>query len=256
VHPDKAGLPTPAFGRLTLWVLVGGKMRRKKADGTTRNDKGIPFFDPDLAKIFNERLPLKIDRIIEKLFYHGYKISEKDVPGLIDEIIKNMISALFNEMERYGKSSQNKGYGYKKDIERARKGNNESLFRLIAWNKGWLFIDWVKNRIIQAQEEMDTEFFKSLGEAVKAEPKVQPPIHAEDKEDRKLIISTMEAAIPYYLSKSPPGSRQKIINRFIKELFNALGDKEPWEGKPFTTDIDYFRRYIKERHLSINFDND
>jgi hypothetical protein len=283
VHSDKAGLPTPAFGPLTLWVPVGGEMVKTKADGTSKNDLiesqistedlaplsdhshpnnfGISFFDVDLARIFIERSTLKIKRIFEHLLYQNYKISKKDIPCLIDEILGNMLfPALKDEIGRYRKKSKNRRYDYKKDIERAREGNNKSLCRLIEWDKDWLFIDWVKNRVLQAQEERDNRFIKELGEAVGAVPRIQRPIAAEDREERKLMIRTMEAAIPYHLSKSPPASRRKTFNWVTKVFFDAffyygLPDREPWysQEKDISTNLDSFRQYIK-RHLTINLD--
>jgi hypothetical protein len=255
---------------------VGGKMVRTKADDTTRNDsieskfntKDLASFahhshpndidipDIDLVKVLYKRSILKIERIFKELLLRGVEISEKDIRCLTDEIIKNMLFPTRNdEIERYRKKSKNR-YDYKEDIERAREGNNESLSRLIEWDKGWLFIDWVENRILQAQEEGDNQFIKSLGEAVGAVPRIQRPIAAEDREDRKLIIRTMEAFILYYLSKSPPAFRRKTFNRITRVFFNAFQNWEIWQSQEFadkdiSTNLDYFRQYIK-RHLPIN----
>jgi hypothetical protein len=260
---------------------VGGKIIRTRADDTTRNDSiefkfstkdlasfprhshpnnmGIPFFDRDLAKIFYERSILKVERIFETLLHYKFEISEKDIPCLTDEIGKNMlIPALEDEIKRYRTKPKNRRYGYEEDIERARKGNNESLLRLVEWDKGWLFIDWVKNRILQAQEKGDTEFIKVLGEAVGAQPRIQIPIAVMDREDQKLIIFTMEAVIPYYLTKKPSASRRESFNRVTKVFFDALqnwesGGQSAFINKGIGMSLDYFRRYIK-RHLTINLD--
>lgn len=51
-------------------------------------------------------------------------------------------------------------------VEAAKGGKNTELFRLIEWDKNYLFEDWVKERILQAQYRGDLAFFDCLALAI------------------------------------------------------------------------------------------
>ncbi len=60
---------------------------------------------------------------------------------------------------------------YKEKFEdtenRAIKGDDEAIFRLVRWNKDWLFKDWVKNKIVISEALSNREFLKGISQAMK-----------------------------------------------------------------------------------------
>jgi len=216
-----------------------------------------PFFDKDLAKIFIWRSTLRIESIFKTLSYHGVNLGEGEINSLIAELANynTAMAGIKEEIGRYKKKAKNRRYGYERDIERARMGDNASLFRLIEWDKGWLFVDWVKNKILEAQYNWDNDFLQKIGEALSAEPRVRKPIDSNDKEERRLILKTMEAFIPYYTMQNPEVPKSKIVNKVIRAFFDGFNEKwdhwlrEDAKDEHISKDLDYFRQYIK-RHLN------
>ena len=51
---------------------------------------------------------------------------------------------------------------------------DKALFRIVSFDKAWLFTDFVKNRTLRAQEEGDRIFLRSLGEAIAKESRIKP----------------------------------------------------------------------------------
>lgn len=54
------------------------------------------------------------------------------------------------------------------DEKKAMDGHNRSLFRLIAWDKRWLWKDWVKRKILIADIDDNRTFFEQLADAIKS----------------------------------------------------------------------------------------
>lgn len=68
----------------------------------------------------------------------------------------------------------------------------------MSFDRAWLFRDWVKDRILRAQEEGDRSFLKSLGEAIAKEPKIKPirsVPSGERSEDYQRVLDFAEAYI-------------------------------------------------------------
>jgi hypothetical protein len=250
----KAGIST-GRGSFT-WRPEGEPGMKRSGICPPKTDGKEPFFDRDLAKIFEWRFILRIETIFKTLSQYNVKLGEEEIKLLIMELLNNVgLAGIREEIERYKTKTKNRRYGYKEDIERARMGDNASLFRLVEWDKGWLFVDWVKNKILEAQDNWDNDFLQKMGEALSAEPRIRKPIDANDKEERRLILKTMEAFIPYYTTHNPEVPKSKIVNKVIKAFFEGFNEKwdhwlrEDAKDEHISKDLDYFRQYIK-RHLN------
>jgi hypothetical protein len=71
-------------------------------------------------------------------------------------------------LKRYKRKNRN---DYFDDINKARSENNKrSLCKLLEWDKAWLKMNWVVEKIIQAQEKDKFDFLKSVGAAIAKQP--------------------------------------------------------------------------------------
>lgn len=115
------------------------------------------------------------------------KIEQKFKP-LLDKEIDYFIN---NELSRYQRKNNS---DYLKDIERARdEGNNSSLFNLLEWDKAWLKMDWVVEKIIQAQNKDNFDFLKSVGETIAKQPgsSTKPMKEKNVMQDVKLLCDLL-----------------------------------------------------------------
>ena len=92
------------------------------------------------------------------------KIEEKLKP-ILNKEIEYFIKS---EWVRYQKKNNR---DYLNDIKKARdEGNNSALINLLEWDQAWLKIDWVIDKILQAQDRIDFPFLKIVGEAIAKQP--------------------------------------------------------------------------------------
>ena len=68
-----------------------------------------------------------------------------------------------SEFERYKKKQ---GEYFANTYFKAREGDDNSLWKLIKWDKSWLFTFWVRSRILRKEEDDDRTFFKDLSDAI------------------------------------------------------------------------------------------
>ena len=227
----------------------GDKVRKPRHEGNEL--EGVPF-DPDLAKVLMRRWEFKIDHFVRIVKRYNPEISVKTAHNKTRTFFhKILIPALSNEVNRYAGKNR---FPYVEDIERARKGGSSSLFRLIRWDKGWLFIDWVRTRILMGQWRRDISFLKGLGEAIGREPGCEKAFTGKDSEEQKLIVELIQMLYSMYLSRSSL-RKEDALNEVIKVMFFGL-EKEMREwpvevyDEHFYSDLNYFRQYIK-RHIIL-----
>lgn len=183
-----------------------------------------PFFDKDLAAIILDRVKMRCKKLSEFIFKNAPDMidTRKDIDSAMDNFRKDEIYFRLNrEIERYKKAKRNHRHDYQSDIENARAGGKESLFRLIAWDKAWLFVPWVKERILEAQEERDAAFIKEIGAAVAKEPGARTVINAVDKDNRKAIFDLMAAVVSVAHEKYGDENMQMVIDAFHEGLFDS-----------------------------------
>jgi hypothetical protein len=126
---------------------------------------------------------------------------------------------------------------------------DKALFRLIQFDKAWLFTDTVKKRTLRAQEEGDRTFLRGLGEAIGEEPKIKPlrpSPSKEDSENHQRVIDYAEAFLDSKRANSPD---MKLPRRSILDLHDLLLNRT-WVPDKLREDGDYFRRFL-ERNGTI-----
>jgi len=207
-------------------------------------EKKEPFFDEELADIIRNRAVsrcMKMSVFLIKNFQNEL-ITANDVLSAIENFVSDEIHVrLIKEVDKYAK--RNHPHDYRSDIDKARIGNRESLCRIIAWDKAWLFMPWVKEKILEAQEDMDMKLIKSIGAAVSREPGVKTVVNAADKENRQEIIKFMTWAISLFHQNFRDENMNKIIDISHTSLLNSgiIPDE--------LTDIKEFKRTLRRHNV-------
>jgi translation initiation factor 2 beta subunit (eIF-2beta)/eIF-5 len=175
-------------------------------------------------------LALLKDQTSRRLFFKN--ISEKQISVFINDEEKRY-------KKKYPKTS------YIEDISEGRTKNSK-LFRIIEWDKAWLFVGWIKQRIIDAQEKGDLEFLKRLGLAISKKPQTKKLIMPKDKDSKKireLILNFMGAYIEGIKVRIP----NREIPRFIKEIYEVFLDSAWFPDE--LRDYDYFQKFLRRHNI-------
>ena len=211
----------------------------------------------DLEKIIIERFGLKFEKFRDSIINHGF-MNDVDPMHYSDyieicgrEILGRVISLmLHDELKSYKRRFRT---DFAQDIEKARNGNHRILFRLISWDKAWLYMGWAKNMVLKAQEEGNTEFLKDLGDAVRAEIKYQKQAGNRhvDRQKRNAIIDFMRTAIIHHKAQIPSlANDKKKIDMIIGIYGKALSHSYPELDEKLFQEEGYLRKYLK-RHKVI-----
>jgi len=106
---------------------------------------------------------------LDKLKGIDVHIEEAEVKNKLETLKdKELDYFTLNELPRYQKK---KNSDYLSDIKKARDENDSrSLLNLLEWDKAWLKMNWVADRILQGQDHDDFEFLKSVGKAIAKQP--------------------------------------------------------------------------------------
>jgi hypothetical protein len=206
----------------------------------------------DIFKIIEYRCLYILQKVQEALIETGVDIASSEnrdhwVPYLKTLIDLEWAVFLRNELPQYIKKFHKSDY--LKHIEDA-KTKNSSLFRIIGWDKAWLFADWVKWKVLDAQEKGDLKFLKAMGEAISKKPKARTMIKSKDKKATELVLHLFKAWCVYYKTY-PERTKYNSIDEAILGMYEALSSPNglTWFPEEFT-DFDYFRKYLK-RHKVI-----
>jgi len=146
------------------------------------------------------------------------------------------------ELDRY-KTKHRRDYF--EDIEKAftekegrgSRARNQSLVRILSWDKEWLAIREVQERIIKAQEEGEFEFLKDIGEAVG----LQPGCIHKPKKDADLIKK-----LRLFADRYPSETKE---TEFLKGMQDYLYENEKAGDDPKLQDFDYFMKWLRRNEV-------
>ncbi len=147
--------------------------------------------------------------------------------------------AALKETKRFRKDYQQK---YKKKnrenisdtVKKAQNGSTNALCKLLAWDKTWLYEDWVKERVLVAQSADDKNFLKLVSQSIARTSKV----HERTAHPQWLLIF-----------KFLRDSGIKLDSIFVKEIVDYLSihaDDFPEQFK----DLPYFRKFLRRHNLT------
>ena len=215
--------------------------------------------NPNLLHILKLRIEKRLNRLRSQIYN---RLPEKVLEDLdldkmerwleyhMDKITDKVLARFEKELRRYEKKN---GSSYLEDIEKAWNKDkfpqskndadrlsamNWRLCRLITWDKAWITIKEVQERILEAQESGDFAFIKDFGEALAKQPGCcpKPKIDAELAE----ILRT-------FADRHPMETQAPQFRRGMHDyLYTENGDKVR-EDDPKEIDFDYFDKWLK-RH--------
>src|SRR3989338_4543674 len=87
--------------------------------------------------------------------------SRDDYKFRLQETFKSLLA---KEQQKYLKKF---GRSLNDIIERARNGDDRALFKLIKFDKAWLYLNWVEQRILLNQRQDNKDFFNKLSDAMR-----------------------------------------------------------------------------------------
>ncbi len=209
-----------------------------------------PVFFEGLDKITEIKSLYKLSRIQETLKELGDEINPNNqkywVPYLKNLLDSETFIYLNRDWKEYKKDYPKSDYA--DDILKA-KNNDSKLFRIIKWDKTWLFVDWVQWKILDAQEKGDLIFLKKLGEAIAKKPQTTKLLRGKDLESRRLILRFCESVINESKIKFPKMTISKAIE-IILWSFQKVEAK--WIPEKLF-DRDYLKKYLKRHKIILSF---
>jgi hypothetical protein len=142
---------------------------------------------------------------------------------------------------------------YKKAIS----GDDNALFKLIQFDKTWLYLDWVKNKILDKEAQDDGVFLNKLSDAMRY--KLKSRVRSKSKSDIEKQIYNYSNSVSLLQNLIPKevGSPNDFISLLHKGLTSTLfeddifklKDKEdnPLDKIDVLNDKDYFIKYVKRQ---------
>ncbi len=168
-----------------------------------------------------------------------YKVMGK----LRTRIKKEEFKVYFGEIDRYEKK-------HKEDMlityGKARDGDDNSLWKLIKWDKSWLFIDWVRSKILEKENEDDRLFFSRLSDAIKKNTRFN--LQSKGKKsiaNKKLLNLIRETTTGYPLKYENEHELWKDIYQTLYKCGLLNSDEEILPP----SEQDYFMKWAKRHGL-------
>ncbi len=206
----------------------------------------------DLLQITKERAIRRAKRFKKILEQHQLWINEEQFEARFgEEVARKQIVLQRRAVSKYRDASDNKRFSYQEDIDRAREGNEASLCRIIKWDKSWLYVPWVKDRILEASDSGRHSFLSKVGAAISGKSGQTKAIGSKKLRDEQFdeVLPFIEAAILCWIAERPHEDPERIKRTIANECMAALEDywdQQPEEQiPPLARDRDYFRKYLK-----------
>lgn len=156
---------------------------------------------------------------------------EEKLKQILDKEIDSFIN---NELAKYKRKYTS---DYINDIKKARdEDNKKALYNLLEWDKAWLKMDWVVERILQAQDKDDFNFLRTVGEAIAKQPgsSTKPATEKDVIQDIKCLSDLIDI--------------KREDSALIKDLHNRLIEAGTISDKK--ADYNYFVKWLS-RHKII-----
>ena len=210
-----------------------------------------PQVDVGLDEIGKEFIPkVYFEEQIAKI-----DIELRNIPESIGSYARSVVIDMKRGLSNFYKDrledfqeEENKQYFkiYKEAIKetttRAKRKDVDALFRLIKWDKEWLFKDWVKTFILTAEIKKDKKFLLGLSKAILISTRTKRKSHQDD-----LLLFLRQLRAAGFKFKKP--RLVKDLGKFLYERFEddeKVDDSHP-VFKVLSPRSNYFRKFLK-RH--------
>jgi len=218
--------------------------------------------DPDLEKLLRQRVESRFRKLCRavaerwpnmvveaKKRWTDLKVDENfgdlQIQRLAELCYEGIARTEFLSFQRRECPRYKKKYktDYLNDIQKAREGSNRHLYRIVAWDKYWLFTDWAQAKVMDAQENNDQIFLFDTGTSLQKKPgyKVVP------KKDNKLIES-LKVFFDFYDYTGKPDAIRGVSGHLIDT--GKVSRSKNASDRYSLDDPDYFVKWLN-RHKII-----
>jgi hypothetical protein len=197
--------------------------------------------DKDLLRILINRTVRK-SKLFAKMLSKNYLWIDDENYLTRFAIGTRQLELLDREVKSY--KEKNISSAYLDDIKLAREGDDKSLCQIIEWDKEWLYVPWVKERILIANERKTDELLPKVGKAIARKSKRKRNIHSKYLQEEELIM--IDAVITSWIAENPGKDPKEIVDDLLK-VMAKYWDENTDEPIPFATDKDYLIKYLR-RH--------
>jgi len=214
-------------------------------------------FKNDYKKVIEYHTNYRMFKIIAQMWYQGK--SEMQEKGISEDEFEYKEEEVFKELARIRrlvwldecKIIPSEASRYKKRHRKlinvtyvnAREGDDRSLWKLIKWDKAWLFIEWVRDKILEKEDQDNRTFFDRLSNAVKKNTRFNLQNKSRSKGRKKLIALIREVKNTF------PIRINKDIKEFNKELHQYLIKSGDFEENDPLLDPAYYMRWLRRHGL-------
>lgn len=221
-------------------------------------DDRLPFDDPDLKDILARRAFMQLNYLKQIFLDFQIKIDDSRTDAWLpyfQTIAGEEVFTVFEaEAKRYEKKYNRKDKSrepigwplsqYARDIDEARTGKERVIIRLVQWDRAWIFVDWVKSRILDAQEKGNSKFLRNIGEAISKEPGCKVGCTATGG---KLILLLSKAVVVYWRTHYPGKEIREGLKCLHDQLYSKWYEKHKRESPEIAlfNDRDYFFKFLK-----------
>ena len=177
------------------------KLRLPPLPAKMDKKKLLEIYSPKLSfEVQKERHERRLERLFKNADSNVYE--EAMESSLINNYGKELEGISRLEDEKYKKKFR---VTIAEDEKKAMAGQNRILFRLIAFDKRWLFKDWVKRKILLAEAIDDRGFFDQLADAVKSRKFKKRTQKSYTSEFVEYLLKIAATGISYNSSKNGEG---------------------------------------------------
>lgn len=196
----------------------------------------------ELKTIFKHRLIHGLQEFcsIEKIWRNVLKLDQfADPAEMFLDVGRSIHDRYMNELSAYKKKHRQE---IRSTLKKAKSGDDESLFRLVAWDKCWVCMDFVCSRIVRAQEKGDKDFINKLAGHLKTK---SPDVIKIKARQNETVLALMKV---FTFAAVVRG--KKITHDELKGIHNILDRRMLLDNEDDYSrfsDFTYFKKYL-ERH--------
>jgi hypothetical protein len=201
----------------------------------TRKDSDVLRETKNFPNEYIKILEGRFSRYFKDFFATSSGARNKSFEENLNRGLFKEISFLKNELLVFNKKHK---ISLSQSIERAKQGDDKSIFRLIRWDKAWVAQDFMQAIIIEKQVKGDSKFFQKLGDALSKLPGCMKAI----RQHQRLLEHIKLISLHHDLN--PAKTRKQLHVQLDKQGYFD-GDKDIISLAEF----DAFTKWLKRRKV-------
>ncbi|MEI7636338.1 MAG: hypothetical protein WCJ37_03480 [Syntrophus sp. (in: bacteria)] len=218
-------------------------IQRMMGKTVTGKSDAAPYMEA-LRDINKERCLDRMERMRGVMASYGMTCPPKEIHS--EFIIEREILGYQSGMHEHYKKKYPKSSFLRDLLDIDTK--DKALFRIISFDKAWLFTAFVKERTIRAQEEGDRSFLRRLGEAIAVEPKIKP-LRLSPSDNYQRVLDFAEAFLDSQRAESPD---MKLPRGILHKLHDLLcKEHKTWFPALFINDEQTFLKSLRRNSITL-----